>query len=93
MHPAVAVRLDALVSRAGASANLGSPGGTLQDWDFAGAALLEPPLAVEARLPPLHPKRSSHLTMLATGHGCLFAGADTCCPAGMMRIILMWYSQ
>lgn len=55
---------------------MGAPNGGRQDWDFEKAALAEPPLAVEARLPPLHPKRSSHLTMLATGHGCLFAGGD-----------------
>ena len=35
---------------------------------------LEPPLAFEARLPPLQPKVSSKLSMLAAGNGSLFAG-------------------
>ena len=35
---------------------------------------LEPPLAFEARLPPLQPKASSKLSMLAAGNGSLFAG-------------------
>lgn len=35
---------------------------------------LEPPLAFEARLPPLQPKVSARLTMLAAGNGSLFAG-------------------
>lgn len=34
----------------------------------------EPPLAFEARLPPLQPKLSAKLTMLAAGNGSLFAG-------------------
>lgn len=38
------------------------------------AAPLEPPVAFEARLPPLQPKVSAKLTMLAAANGSLFAG-------------------
>ena len=33
-----------------------------------------PPVCFEARLPPLNPKLSAQLTLLAAGHGSLFAG-------------------
>ena len=33
-----------------------------------------PPLALDVRLPPLHPKQASQLYLLAIGHGSLFAG-------------------
>ena len=40
-----------------------------------GEALLEPPpLAIDVRQPPLHPKRSAALRLLAAGNGSLFAG-------------------
>lgn len=43
-----------------------------------GGALLDPaPLAVDVRQPPLHPKRSAMLRLLAAANGSLFAGA--CC--------------
>ena len=35
------------------------------------------PLAFDARLPPLHPKLSAQLTLLAAGHGSLFAGPSS----------------
>lgn len=38
------------------------------------ADLLAPPVAFEARLPPLQPKTSAKLSMLAAGNGSLFAG-------------------
>jgi hypothetical protein len=34
------------------------------------------PLAFEARLPPLHPKRAAQLLMLAASGGSLFAGEE-----------------
>jgi hypothetical protein len=37
--------------------------------------LVDPPLALDVRMPPLHPKRSARLQTLAAGHGSLFAGA------------------
>ncbi|CAL8463974.1 g3509 [Coccomyxa elongata] len=33
-----------------------------------------PPLALDVRLPPLHPKQAAQLCLLAVGHGSLFAG-------------------
>jgi hypothetical protein len=33
-----------------------------------------PPLALDIRLPPLHPKQAAQLCLLAVGHGSLFAG-------------------
>ena len=35
------------------------------------------PLAFDARLPPLHPKLSAQLTLLAAGHGSIFAGPSS----------------
>lgn len=35
------------------------------------------PLALDARLPPLHPKLSAQLTLLAAGHGSVFAGPSS----------------
>ena len=40
----------------------------------AAGRMTETPICFEARLPPLHPKKCSRLTMLVSGHGSLFAG-------------------
>ena len=42
-----------------------------------GGAPRLPPVALDVRLAPLHPKQAAQLYMLAVGHGSLFAGA--CC--------------
>ena len=39
-----------------------------------GSRMPDIPVCFDARLPPLHPKRCSHLTNLASAHGSLFAG-------------------
>ena len=41
---------------------------------LAAKRLLDPPLALDVRMPPLHPKRSANIQALAAGHGSLFAG-------------------
>ena len=40
----------------------------------AASHMTETPICFEARLPPLHPKKCSRLTMLVSGNGSLFAG-------------------
>jgi len=45
----------------------------------AGAAAMEVPVAFDARLPPLNPKKSASLTFLAAGGGSLFAGPGNFC--------------
>ena len=50
----------------------GSPSGSPMKRESRGQA--EAPLAFDARLPPLHPKLSARLTLLAAAHGSLFAG-------------------
>lgn len=39
-----------------------------------GSRMPDIPVCFDARLPPLHPKKCSHLTNLASAHGSLFAG-------------------
>ena len=43
-------------------------------WLCPPAGHLEPPVSFVARLPPLQPKVSAKLTLLAAANGCLFAG-------------------
>lgn len=50
----------------------------------ATGAGLEAPLAIEVRLPPLNPKQSAKLCMLAAGNGSLFAGP------GNKNCLLQW---
>ncbi|KAL0054630.1 hypothetical protein WJX82_000216 [Trebouxia sp. C0006] len=50
----------------------GSPSGSPTKGDLRGQTGM--PLAFDARLPPLHPKLSARLTLLAAAHGSLFAG-------------------
>lgn len=64
-----------MVSRAAGLLRLASP--KFGEWDEEASCLPDPPLSAEARLPPLHPKRSSHLTMLAAVNGSLLAGTHT----------------
>ncbi|KAL4426187.1 hypothetical protein ABPG77_007469 [Micractinium sp. CCAP 211/92] len=54
----------------GVSSHSGSTRGSMR----VHTAPLEPPVAFEARLPPLQPKVSAKLTMLAAANGSLFAG-------------------
>lgn len=53
----------------------GSPSGSPTKGDLRGQP--EAPLAFDARLPPLHPKLSARLTLLAAAHGSLFAGPSS----------------
>ena len=45
-----------------------------RDLALVDRRLPDPPLALDVRMPPLHPKRSANLQALAAGHGSLFAG-------------------
>jgi len=59
----------------------GSPSGSPTKGDLRGQT--GTPLAFDARLPPLHPKLSARLTLLAAAHGSLFAGPS--CGGGLLQ--------
>lgn len=59
----------------------GSPSGSPTKGDLRGHT--DAPLAFDARLPPLHPKLSARLTLLAAAHGSLFAGPS--CGGGLLQ--------
>jgi len=59
----------------------GSPSGSPTKGDLRGQT--DAPLAFDARLPPLHPKLSARLTLLAAAHGSLFAGPS--CGGGLLQ--------
>lgn len=41
-----------------------------------------PPVTLDVRLPPLHPKLAAQLQFMTTGHGSLFAGKP--CPSTLL---------
>ena len=63
-----------MATRSGGVPRLGCSSFKEQEVALAAKRLLEPPLALDVRMPPLHPKRSANIQALAAGHGSLFAG-------------------
>ena len=63
-----------MAARSGGVSRLGCSSFKEQEVALAAKRLLEPPLALDVRMPPLHPKRSANIQALAAGHGSLFAG-------------------
>ena len=63
-----------MTARSAGVSRLGCPSFKEKEVALAARHLLDPPLALDVRMPPLHPKRSANLQALAAMHGSLFAG-------------------